>query len=277
MHTGGPVRHKRGVRLIARIGWQLILPASLLVLWWLWSERSGSIYFPPLSKILVTFKDEWLGSGFLQEAIPSLRNLVIGYSVGVFLGVIVGVVVGLIMPIQSVLSPLIEFGRAMPPPAVLPFAILVFGIGSTMTIGIISFGIVFVVLLNTIDGVRSIDPTMQEMAKAYRFRRRDRLTALIMPAASPSIVAGMRTALSLGLLMMIVSEMAASTRGIGFYTLQAEENFNYRDMWAGMILLAIIGYILNLLFDRFERRVLFWQVRTSGTRMTRGVNRKNES
>ena len=267
---------KRIGRLISGVGWQLLLPTALLVLWWLWSDRSGIIYFPPLAKIIVTFKDEWIGSGFEREAVPSLRNLLIGYCAGVAVGIGVGIFVGLVRPIQSVLKPLIEFGRAMPPPAVLPFAILVFGIGDTMAIGVIAFGIVFVVLLNTTDGVRGIDPTMLEMARAYRIRRRDRLTAIILPAASPSIIAGMRTALSLGLLMMIVSEMAASTAGIGFYTLRAEENFSYKEMWAGMMLLAIIGYVLNLVFDQFERRVLFWQIRSPGGRVALNVRRRRQ-
>ncbi len=66
--------------------------------------------------------------------------------------------------------------------------------------------------------------------------------------------------MSLGLLMTIVSEMVASTSGIGFFTLQAQQNFDFRDMWAGMILLAVLGYVLNVAFDFFERRVLFWHM-----------------
>lgn len=196
----------------------------------------------------------------MVNGIPSIRNLLIGYIGGVVIGISLGVVIGLINPLARFLSPLIEFGRAMPPPAVLPFAILVFGIGATMKIGIIAFGIVFVILLNTADGVRGINATLIDVAKSYKIRWIQRLTRMILPAAGPNIIAGMRTALSLGLLMMIVSEMVASTAGIGYFTLKAEENFAYTDMWSGMILLAILGYGLNLLFDLFERKVLFWQI-----------------
>lgn len=253
--------------LIRGLVWRLTLPLALLGLWWLLSSMEANLYFPALPNILVTFRRVWLGAGFVHEALPSLRNLAIGYIGGTVAGVAVGVVVASGRVVSAVTAPLIDFARSLPPPALLPFAILVLGIGASMKIGIISFAVFFVVVLGAADGVRGIDVTSKEVARSFRISWHVRLLRITLPAASPNIVAAMRTALSLGLLMMIVSEMVASTTGIGFFTLQAEQNFAYRDMWAGMLLLGVLGYVLNASLDRFERRVLFWQSRSSPTEM----------
>ncbi len=250
-------------RLTRDLLWRVTLPFALLGLWWLLSSLEANLYFPALPKILATFRHVWLGSGFVHEALPSLRNLAIGYVGGTVTGIAAGVVVASGRVVSAVAAPLIDFARSLPPPALLPFAILALGIGASMKIGIIWFAVFFVVVLGAADGVRGVDATSKEVARSFRISWRVRLFRITLPAASPNIVAAMRTALSLGLLMMIVSEMVASTTGIGFFTLQAEQNFAYSDMWAGMLLLGVLGYLFNAGFDRFERRVLFWQARRS--------------
>src|SRR5690606_2829787 len=106
-------------------------------------------------------------------------------------------------------------------PALIPFGIAVIGIGSDMKVFIIAVVCFFPVLLNTIDGVAAIDPTLRDTARVFGFGRRERIRRLVLPAASPPIFAGMRTALSLALIMMVISEMVASTNGIGFFVLQS--------------------------------------------------------
>lgn len=257
-----PVASRMGSlrRLTAGVAWELALPATLVLIWWQWSIRSNSLFFPPLPDILRTFVQTWLGAGFFEQAVPSLRNLVAGYAIGVLLGIVLGVSLALILPLRMATYPILEYARALPAPAVLPFAILVLGIGSQMKIGIIAFGVVFPVLMNTLDGIRSIDPTRLDMARVYRLPLAHRLRYVLLPAASPQIVAGARISLSIGLLLMIVSEMVASARGIGFITLQAQRSFAFTEMWAGMLLLGILGYLLNLAFGLLERRLLHWQI-----------------
>lgn len=258
---------RRVLRGTGSIGWQLILPIVLVVAWWLWSLHSQNPYFPPLRDIMSSFARTWFGSGFTEDIVPSLRNFIVGYLIGVVVGVGVGVAVGRIGWLRWLLSPIIEYTRALPPPAVLPFAILILGVSARMQIGIIAFGSLFVVLLNTIDGVRGVDPQLYEVSAVYQLPRRLRLTRVILSAASPQIMVGLRNGLSLAVLLMMVSEMTAATQGIGFFTLQAQQNFAYVDMWSGMILLAIIGVVVNLLFAAFvERPLLFWQRGAAGAR-----------
>ena len=151
-----------------------------------------------------------------------------------------------------------EFLRAIPPPALLPFAILVIGVGNSMKVFIIAFVCIWPILLNTIAGVTGVDPTLLETTRVYGISRRDRLWRVMLPAASPQIFAGMRTSLSLALILMVISEMVASTNGIGYFVLQSQRTFAIPEMWSGILLLGILGYTLNGAFVLIERRVLRW-------------------
>lgn len=247
-------------RRIGSVAWELLLPVALITAWWVWSVRADALFYPPLPQVLEVFADTWFGSGFTEHVLPSLRDLGVGYTIGVVLGVAGGVLLGQVTWLRLATWPVLEFARALPPPAILPFAILLLGVGPQMKMGVIVLGVVFPVLMNTIDGVRSLEPTLKEMARVYRLTWQYRLGVLLLPAASPRIIAGARTSLSIGVLLMVVSEMVASTHGIGFFTLHAQRTFAFTEMWAGMIFLGLLGYLLNLAFGVVERRVLFWQI-----------------
>lgn len=248
------------MKAIGSLVWEFVLPLALFVAWWAWSVTAGQMYFPPLPEILSAFGHTWFGEGFLDHVVPSLRNFAVAYLLASAAGVVIGIAIGRMAWLHWLLSPIIEYARSLPPPALLPFFILVLGIGPGMQVGIIAFGVFFVVLLNAIDGARSVEPTLLEVGKVYRIPRWYRFTRIVLPAASPQIVAGLHTGTSLAVILMVVSEMVAATRGIGFFTLQAQQNFAFADMWSGMLLLAIIGVAVNALFVwAIERPILFWQ------------------
>jgi ABC-type nitrate/sulfonate/bicarbonate transport system permease component len=127
-----------------------------------------------------------------------------------------------------------------------------------MKIFIILIGAVWPILLNTIDGVRGVDRGMLDMARAYGVGRWGRIRDVIIPATLPRVVTGMRTSLSIAIILMVVSEMVASSNGIGYFVLESQRRFAISDMWAGIVLLGIIGYIANFAFVQVERRVLRW-------------------
>jgi ABC-type nitrate/sulfonate/bicarbonate transport system permease component len=172
--------------------------------------------------------------------------------------VAVGVPLGLSRTARQAASPIVEFLRAIPPPALLPLAIVIVGIGNSMKVLIIAFVCLWPVLLNTIDGITGIDPTLNDTTRVYGVRGIDRLRRIVLPAAGPQIFAGMRTSLSLAVILMVISEMVASTNGIGFFVLQSQRSFAIPEMWSGILLLGILGYVLNLVFVLVERRVLAW-------------------
>jgi ABC-type nitrate/sulfonate/bicarbonate transport system permease component len=237
---------------------EVTVPILVLVLWGVLSAGSQTYYFPPLTDILSTFADTWLFERVGSDLVPSLERMAAGYAIAAVVAVGFGVLLGLAPRARRATAPIVEFLRAIPPPALLPFAILVIGVGSSMKIFIIAFVCVWPILLNTIDGVTGVDPTVRETALVYGISRRDRIRHVVLPAAAPQIFAGLRTSLSLALILMVISEMVASTNGIGYFVLQSQRTFAIPEMWSGILLLGILGYALNVVFVFIERRVLRW-------------------
>jgi ABC-type nitrate/sulfonate/bicarbonate transport system permease component len=246
------------VRRIKGLALELWLPVAILVAWWFASAGSESVYWPPLSKILSTFRETWLFERFGSDLLPSLWRFGAGFAIAVVVGVGVGLVLGLVPLLRRAFDPIIDFFRALPKPALLPILIVILGVGSSMKVFIIAFSAVWPILLNTIDGVRGVDPNMLEMSRAYGLRRRQHLTRLILPAASPQIFVGARISLAIALILMVVSEMVASTNGLGYFVLLSQQTYAIPEMWSGIIMLGIIGYLANVLFVVFERRALAW-------------------
>jgi ABC-type nitrate/sulfonate/bicarbonate transport system permease component len=237
---------------------EVTVPLLLLVAWGVLSAGSDTYYFPPLTEILSTFADTWLFERVGSDVVPSVVRMGLGYGIAVVVAISVGLLLGMSRRAHAAAAPIVEFLRAIPPPALLPFAILVIGVGNSMKVFIIAFVCVWPILLNTIDGVTGIDPTLRETTRVYGIDGRDRLWRVMLPAASPQIFAGMRTSLSLALILMVISEMVASTNGIGYFVLQSQRTFAIPEMWSGILLLGILGYTLNGVFVLIERRVLRW-------------------
>lgn len=245
-------------RRALRLALELTVPLAVVALIALWSAGSTSYYFPPLSEILTSFRETWLFARFGSDVVPSLVRLASGYLIAIAVAVPVGVALGLSPAARRATAPIVEFLRAIPPPALIPFAIVVIGIGNGMKVFIIAAVCVWPILLNAIDGVRAVDAGLLDTTRAYRVSARDRVVRVIVPAASPQIFAGMRLSLSLAVILMVLSEMIASTNGIGYFVLQAQRSFAIPEMWSGIILLGLLGYTLNVLFGLVEGRVLRW-------------------
>jgi ABC-type nitrate/sulfonate/bicarbonate transport system permease component len=245
-------------RSLLGTGLEITVPILALALWALLSAGSQTYYFPPLTDILSTFADTWLFERVGSDMVPSLLRMGAGFAIAVVVAIGAGLLLGLSPRGRRAAGPIVEFLRAIPPPALLPFAILVIGVGNSMKVFIIAFVCIWPILLNTVDGVLGVDPTLQDTTRVYGATRRDRLWRVMVPAATPQIFAGMRTSLSLALILMVISEMVASTNGIGYFVLQSQRTFAIPEMWSGILLLGILGYVLNGGFMLIERRVLRW-------------------
>jgi ABC-type nitrate/sulfonate/bicarbonate transport system permease component len=139
-----------------------------------------------------------------------------------------------------------------------PVLILFAGIGDMMKVLVIVSGCLWPILLNTVEGVRAVDEVLVETSRCYRVRGPARLWHLVIRAASPQIVTGMRQALSIGIILMVISEMFAASNGLGFTIIQFQRTFAVTEMWTGIFLLGLLGFLLALLMRLFERRVLNW-------------------
>lgn len=241
---------------LRRLAFELVLPAALIAVYQWWASGADDPYFPPVQEIASAFSEMWIGEGITEHIVPSLWNLARGYVGGVVLGVIGGVVIGLVPALWKAFAPAISFVLTLPPVALLPLFIVAFGIGSALQVGIIIFAVVFTVLVNTAVALRDVDPTLHDVASSFQIRGARRLCTVLLPAAAPQILAAARSSLSVALLVMVVSELVGASRGIGAATLVAQQSFEYPEMWAGMVLLAILGYTLNRLFTICERPLL---------------------
>ena len=246
------------MRRTAAVALEFAVPLAAVAIWWFWSSGSESFYFPPLSEILSTFGDTWLFERVGSDVAPSLARLAAGFALAGVIGIGGGVLLGVSRVARRTTGPVVEFLRAIPAPALIPAAILVLGVGDEMKVLIIAMACIWPILLNAIDGVGGVDATLLETARSYGIRPLDRLRSVILPAALPQIFAGLRTSLSIAVIVMVVSEMVASTNGIGFFILEAQSSFAIAEMWSGILLLGILGYVLNLGFTRLERRLLRW-------------------
>ncbi|WP_040703694.1 ABC transporter permease [Nocardiopsis salina] len=245
----------RALSFLARL---LLLPALLVGVWWWAASGEGSFYLPTPGTVATTFGEVWLSERFLTDALPSIGLLLTGFALAAVLGVGAGVALGLSRTLRDLTEPVLEFLRAVPPPVLVPLLMLLVGLDSTMRVAVIASGCVWPVLLNTIEGVRSVDPVLSDTCRVYRIRGRRRLTTLVLRSASPQIMTGLRQALSIAVILMVISEMFASSSGLGFAVVQFQRGFAIPEMWTGIVLLGLLGVALSLLFGQVEKRVLSW-------------------
>jgi ABC-type nitrate/sulfonate/bicarbonate transport system permease component len=234
------------------------LPVVLVVIWWFASAGSTDFYFPPLAKIVEVFPDTWFGPRMVDDVLPSLARLAIGYLAALAAGIALGMLIGSNRWVRALTEPLLEFLRAVPPPVLVPILMLMAGIGDLMKVLVIATGCLWPVLLNTVEGVRGVDQVLADTCRSYRIRGRLRLWHLVLRGASPQIVTGARQALSIGIILMVISEMFAASSGLGFTVIQFKDGFRIPQMWSGVILLGLLGVLLSLVFRLVEHRVLGW-------------------
>ncbi|SDC56331.1 ABC-type nitrate/sulfonate/bicarbonate transport system, permease component [Streptomyces prasinopilosus] len=234
------------------------LPLVLVSLWWVSSAGSTDVYWPPLRTILETFPEVWTGERWRGDVLPSVLRLLAGYALAAAAGVALGTVIGSHRRVRAVCEPVLEFLRAVPPPVLVPVIMLFAGIGDTMRIVVVAAGCVWPVLLNTVEGVRAVDAVVAETARAYGITGVARLRSVVLRSASPQIFAGLRQALSIGIILMVISEMFAAGNGLGFTIVQFQRSFAIPDMWTGILLLGLLGFVLSVLFRLVERWALGW-------------------
>jgi ABC-type nitrate/sulfonate/bicarbonate transport system permease component len=181
---------------------------------------------------------------------------------GAFLAVAVGVPIGVLMGrslfLRDVLEPFIIGVSAAPIVAFLPLLIIWLGIGATSKIALVFIGSVFVIVINTEAGVRQIDRRLVETARSFTATEMQILWKIVLPAALPFIVAGMRLAIARVLIMVVVAEFYAATVGLGYMIFQAGSQYDTTLVFVGVVILAGTGVIVNALLRAAERRIAPW-------------------
>ena len=242
------------------IGAEIAVPVLLLGLWWFASAGSVNAFFPPLQRIVERLWQLVQTPAFLVDVASSVGNLVVSFLLATAIGVLLGLVLGLVRVLSWFVEPTIHFFRAIPPVALVPIFVSLIGFGNETRILSITLAAVFPILISTIDGVRAGEPTLEMVSRVYRLSAAERLFSVMLPAASPRILSGMQVSLITAFVVMIASEMLGSSTGLGAATLLAQQSFAIPDMWAGILVLGVIGYLATALFTLFRRRVLRWYI-----------------
>jgi ABC-type nitrate/sulfonate/bicarbonate transport system permease component len=245
-------------RFALRAAQVVALPVLLVLLWWSLTRAGSSLFVPTPGTIASAFFDVWTPERLRADAVPSVLRLLAGFSLAGVLGVAFGVLIGSSPRLRAFSEPVLEFFRAIPPPVLVPVLILFAGIGSTMKVAVIISGCIWPILLNTVEGVRAVDPVLADTCRSYGIRGGTRLRTLVLRSASPQIMAGLRQALSIAIILMVISEMFAASSGLGFTIVQFQRGFAIPEMWTGIVLLGLLGFTLAMLFGIVERRVLSW-------------------
>ncbi|GGA72943.1 nitrate ABC transporter permease [Pseudoclavibacter endophyticus] len=251
---------------LRKLGVSALVLVVFLVVWEIAGRLLGSPFFPPFSSIVTRFFDLWFSgpasSLFLtdrvgSDLVPSLGRLFSGWALGAALGVLFGLLIGRYRTFGYFVEPFVHFARAIPPPALLPIFFILLGIDNTMMVSLIAFAVVWPVLLNTIDGVRAVESLHIDTASVFEFGRMKVFFSIMLPSAAPKIFAGLRVSLAIALIVMVVAEMTSSS-GLGYNVVNAQRTYNFLDMWAGILVLGILGYVLNTVLALVENRVTRW-------------------
>jgi ABC-type nitrate/sulfonate/bicarbonate transport system permease component len=233
---------------------------ALLLLWEFSARLSHHIqfYFPPISQIILSLFELFLSREVVSHLLLTLSRFLRGYLLAAAIAVTCGLVLGYARLAYKLLEALIEFLRPMPSVAIIPVAILFFGIGDSMMVAVTVYACTWPILINTIDGVRNIDQTLINTGRTFGLRRWQILKQIALPGASPYIVTGLRISLPIALILVTTSEMVVGGSGLGFFILDEERSLRTSNMYAGVVLVAVLGYMFNRLFLTLENKIMVW-------------------
>jgi sulfonate transport system permease protein len=244
-----------------------IVPVLVLV-WWEISSRGGWLSSRVLPEPLAVAEAAWglmrTGEMWTDVKVSALRALG-GFAIGGGIGFVLGLGTGLFKPLEAALDSTIQMIRNIPALAMIPLVILWFGIEEEAKLFLVALGVFFPVYINTFHGIRSVDANLVEMAKSYGVRGFALYRDVVLPGALPSILVGVRFALGLMWVMLIVAETISAQSGIGYMTMNAREFMQTDVVAVGILLYALLGKLADTLARGLERWLLPWHPAFGGT------------
>jgi ABC-type nitrate/sulfonate/bicarbonate transport system permease component len=245
----------------ARAQWSGFALVAVLLLAWELSVRSGAVAsesWPALSKVFAAIASGFRAEGWAGIFGSSMYRLVCGYGIAVASGVALGLAIGASKRANAVLNPTIEIFRVLPIPAIVPPLIFLLGLEDALKITVIALAAFFPIALNTAAGVRAMDPVHLLVARTFRTPQSRILLRIQLPSALPYVFSGCRISLGIALIVTVVTEMIAGSEGVGYYIVSMQYSMRADDMYAAIILLSGVGYLLNRLFLAVESRSIHW-------------------
>lgn len=249
------------VAVVSRFVRRSIAILALLAIWEI-APRLGLVepaFVPPLSEVLLTGV-QLIRDGQLQSHVEAsvVRSLT-GFFISIAYAVPLGLAIGWSKAVAETINPLLEVLRNTAALALLPVFLLIFGIGETSKIALVIYACSWPILLNTISGVRNVDPLLIKSARTMGLSSFDLLRKVVLPASLPTVFAGVRLAGAYSLLVLVAAEMVGAKAGLGYLIIYSQYNFQIPHMYVGIITITLIGLLFTQILLRIERRFTSWK------------------
>ena len=220
------------------------------------------VFLPGPDRAWTSLVNGFANGDLWDKLLGTLGHMAFGWFVASIAGIALGAMIGSSRTMRSYVAPSLEFLRPLPVSAIIPVAIAMLGLTQSMALFVIAFGAVWPMLLATIHGFAAVEPRLYEVARSLHVSRLAIIFKIALPSASPDILSGMRLSLTVALILSVVCEILAGLDGLGHWVLLSARSFRSADLFAGVILLGIIGYATALAMSLVEKRLLIW--RSSG-------------
>ncbi|GAA2877206.1 ABC transporter permease [Actinoplanes cyaneus] len=256
-----PAKRWHVARIFGNVVTRSIAIVALALVWEIF-PRLGLVdatFLPPLSEVLVAWWDLVKSGELWEHAQASLTRSLVGFALAIVISIPLGLLIGWYKPVANLLTPLLEIFRNTAALAILPVFVLILGLGETSKIAIILYACAWPILLNTVSGVRTVDPLLIKSARSLGLGPVSLFQKVVLPAAVPTIFTGIRLAGAYSILILIAAEMVGAKAGLGYLINYAQYNFAVPDMYAGIITISGIGLIVNQLLILTERRFSTWR------------------
>ncbi|KGM49218.1 ABC transporter permease [Pseudooceanicola atlanticus] len=227
-----------------------------------WGTRAGwisALTLPKPSDVLQTFQELYASGLLFKHLGPSLSRLAVGAALGVSLGVSVGILIGLFSYIRAGMVPLVAALFPIPKIALLPLFVIWFGIGEGSKYALIAFGTFTPTVVATYGAVDNVDRTLIRMGQSFGLSWFSIVRKIVLPGAMPGILSGLRISLAIAIILLVAAEMLGAEYGIGAYILQAGSLYDLERLFAGVVILSVLGVLVSGAIAIIERRLLGWR------------------
>lgn len=233
------------------LAWKLITDYKLV----------SPVFLPAPDRTWAALMRGFSNGDLAVKLLATVQRMFWGWLIASLIGIAFGAAIGTSPRLRAYLAPMLEFLRPLPASATIPVAIAILGLSDGMVLAVIAFGALWPVLLATIHGFAAVEPRLYEVARTLKLPRSTVIIKIALPSASPDILAGMRLGLTVALILSVVCEMIAGRDGLGNWILLAARAFRAPDLYAGVILLGLLGYATAVVIGLLEARLLVWRSR----------------
>jgi ABC-type nitrate/sulfonate/bicarbonate transport system permease component len=251
----------------ARIAWAIASIAVGVVLVLLWQiiadmKILSPAFFPGPDRTWKAFTRAAASGDLAPRVYATVWRMLIGWALASILGVLLGSLIGSSPRLRRLLGPMLEFLRPLPASATIPIFIVLLGLSNAMVLTVVAFGALWPMLLGTIHGFEAVEPQLYEVARVLHLSKAAVILKIALPSALPDILSGLRLSLTVALILTVVCEMLVGVDGLGSWTLISARAFRSPELYAGVFLLGIIGYLGASILTMVSSRLLAWKARS---------------